>query len=153
MRKFQRIWLIQQPSISRSGHVIDIAPAFDHVKAGGELITLVGSQVYAHSDVKAVRMAIYRRLAAVESLDDDAFFWAGGDPLILGFAFVAMCDFGLSEIWWLKHDRLLDPETKRRTNETAYRPIRIDIGEIELSEASAPGSMGALGSRLQDTGT
>ena len=134
--KFQRIWLIQQPTISRGGTIPDVTPALAHLETGGELRTLMGSGVYAHEDIMGTRRDIQSRLEDVEGPETDAFFWTGGDPIMLLLTGVALADLEFDEITWLKYERSLDKETGRRTGDFFYRPIRVDLETIEFDDFS-----------------
>lgn len=134
--KFQRIWLIQQPTISRGGSIPDVTPVLQHLETGGELLTLMGSGVYAYEDIEGTRRSIQSRLAVVEGPETDAFFWTGGDPIMLLLTGVAMVDLEFDEITWLKYERFMRRDTGVRTGEFFYRPIRIDLQTIEIDDFS-----------------
>jgi hypothetical protein len=125
--KFKRIWLLQQPTISRGGSIPDVGPALVHMETGGEFRTLVASGVYAHNDTMGLRRDMQRRLEEVDAPETDAFLWVGGDPLVLLLTGVALADLDHSEITWLKYEREKDPETGVRNGGFFYRPILVNL--------------------------
>lgn len=128
---FDKIWLIQQPTISRQGQQPNLQPALDLLSPDGEIVTLVEGGIYASKSPMGVRELIMNRLAgeAIEA-EKTAFLWAGGDtllPILLG---VVLADLSADEFTWLKYERIKDDNHRPIPGQFYYRPIRVNLEEL-----------------------
>lgn len=130
------VYLIAQPSISRTKKPIDISPLYEHGDV--KVVLPIGDSPTRHPNESYCLME--DRLATFDP-DRDFLVWASGD--VLSAVMAGMILTNMEEpVWkfnWLRYERARDSDGSRSHKGAKYVPVVIDLEEpqLELLEGAA----------------
>lgn len=130
------VYLIAQPSVSRSKKPIDLGPLYEH---GDVQVVLPQGDSPCFTPDKSFAV-MEQRLDAFDP-DIDFLVWAGGDTLSAVFAGMLLAERDIWSFAWLRYERARTPDGQRTDDGAKYVPIEVDLRDPQYDmELSHEGS-------------
>lgn len=127
------VYLILQPSISRTKEPPNLKPLYEH----GE-VTAVLPAGRAPVFTPGECMEIIENKLADFHPETDYLAWAGGDALAALMAGMALANMDIWQFKWLRYERHRLPDGTRVHEGATYVPVDIDLRDPQFSLLGEP---------------